>query len=459
MKGDMTQGNISKVLITFAVPMALGNVFQQLYNTTDAIIVGRLLGKNALAAVGVANPVMSIAIFFIAGMCIGISVLESQFFGAEKYKLLKREVSTALLSGLGFTLVLSVVFIFISKWVLLITGTPIEILEDANIYLKIIFSGLIFSYLYNFCSTSLMAIGDSKTPLICLIISCVLNGILCILFIAVFKLGVAGSAMATVAAQCISSLLCIGYVYMKIPIIRLNVGEFTIDKNLLLQTIQYSWVSSLQQISLYIGKLLVQGAVNPFGTNAIAAFNSVTRVDALVLGPGDSLAASTATFCAQNKGGRKWHRIIEGYKTSNMIITAYCTAMALIVFFRAQQIMGMFISGSESEVIMLGVKYLKLMCIFYILSGFCNIFQGLFRGAGLLKITFIATILQMTVRVGLSYALAAHLGLQSVCYAVAAGWVCMIIYEGLCSKKYFNELRRSMKSELCSQAENEFCSS
>lgn len=439
MKGDMTEGSPSKILITFAIPMVFGNILQQLYNITDAIIVGRFIGKNALASVGVANPIMSIAIFFIFGICIGTSVLMSELFGARNYKVLKREVSTALIAGIIFTIVTSLVCIFIARWVLIITGTPKEILNDADIFLKIIFGGLIFSFLYNFYSSALRAIGDSRTPLIFLSISCVLNGILCFIFVKVFKFGVAGSAIATVIAQGISSALCIAYVYIKIPLIRLKSNEFVIDKPLLRRTMQYSWVSALQQTCLYVGRLLVQGVVNPFGTNAIAAYNSVTRVDSFVLSPGDSFAASVATYSAQNKGGGKWDRIIEGYKKSNIIITIYSVATALIVFCGAERIMNLFVSSSEKEVILIGVRYLKLMSTFYVLSGFCNIFQGLFRGVGKLRITLIATIMQIFVRVSLSYVLVPYLGISSVCYAVAAGWVLMIMFEGLACKKYFKE--------------------
>lgn len=439
MKGDMTKGSPSKILITFAIPMVFGNILQQLYNITDAIIVGRFIGKNALASVGVANPIMSIAIFFIFGICIGTSVLMSELFGARNYKALKREVSTALIAGIIFTTVTSLVCIFLARWVLIITGTPKEILNDADIFLKIIFGGLIFSFLYNFYSSALRAIGDSRTPLIFLSISCVLNGILCFIFVKVFKFGVAGSAIATVIAQGVSSALCIAYVYIKIPLIRLKSNEFVIDKPLLRRTMQYSWVSALQQTCLYVGRLLVQGVVNPFGTNAIAAYNSVTRVDSFVLSPGDSFAASVATYSAQNKGGGKWDRIIEGYKKSNIIITIYSVATALIVFCGAERIMNLFVSSSEKEVILIGVKYLKLMSTFYVLSGFCNIFQGLFRGVGKLRITLIATIMQIFVRVSLSYVLVPYLGISSVCYAVAAGWVLMIMFEGLAYKKYFKE--------------------
>lgn len=442
MKGDMTQGNTSKILITFAVPMVLGNIFQQLYNTTDAIIVGRFIGKNALAAVGVANPIMSIAIFFIFGICIGTSVLISQLFGAGKHEALKREISTALIVGIIFTIAMSIICISISRWVLVVTGTPEEILDDADMFLKIIFGGLLFSFLYNFYSSALRSIGDSVTPLIFLIISCVLNGILCVVFVVAFKLGVAGSAIATVIAQGISSVLCIAYVYIKIPMIRLGFKELVVDKPLLRRTIQFSWVTALQQTCLYIGKLLVQGVVNPFGTDAIAAYNSVTRVDSFILAPGDSFSTSVATYSAQNKGAGKWDRIVEGYKKSNIIITVYSAATSLIVFLAAEGIMNLFVPASETEVIRIGVSYLKLMALFYVLSGFNNIFQGMFRGVGKLRITLIATTMQISVRVALSYILAPYLGITSVCYAIAVGWILMIIYEGLNCKRYFREIRQ-----------------
>lgn len=440
MTGDMTEGKTSKILITFAIPMVFGNIFQQLYNTTDAVIVGRFIGKNALAAVGVANPIMSIAIFFLFGICIGTSVLMAQLFGAGKFKALKREVSTALIAGIIFTIFLSIVCILLSRQILILTNTPKDIINDAETYLKIIFSGLIFSFLYNFYSSALRSIGDSRTPLIFLLISCVINGILCILFIGVFKFGVAGSAIATVIAQAISSLLCIIYVYKKIPLIRINKGEFIMDKPLLKRTIQFSWVSALQQTCLYIGRMLVQGVVNPFGTNAIAAYNSVTRVDAFMLSPGDAFAASIATYSAQNKGAGKPERIIDGFKKGNLIITLYGVITSSIVFAGAIPIMKMFVSGTETQVVSIGVEYLKNMSLFYVLAGFCNIFQGLFRGVGKLRVTLFATIMQIAIRVALSYAFAPYMGIKSVCYAIVAGWIFMITYEGLSCRKYFKLL-------------------
>jgi putative MATE family efflux protein len=436
---DMTKGNSSKILITFSIPMVFGNILQQLYNTTDAIIVGKFIGKNALAAVGVANPIMSIAIFFIFGICIGTSVLISQLFGAGKFDVLKKEISTALIVGTIFTLGISLVCILLSRSVLILIGTPADILNDADVFLKIIFAGLIFSFLYNFYSSALGAIGDSRTPLLFLFISCVLNGVLCVIFVVYFKLGVAGSAIATVIAQGVSSILCITYVYIKIPIIRLKPNELVIDKTLLTKTIQYSWVTALQQTCLYIGRLLVQGVVNPFGTNAIAAFNSVTRVDSVILAPGDSFASSMAIYSAQNRGAGKQNRIVEGYKNANIIMTVYSVITALIVFLGAETIMNFFVYSTEREVILIGIKYLRFMSVFYILSGFCNILQGLFRGVGKLRITLIATVMQISIRVALSYILAPYFGVLAVGYAVAVGWIIMLIYEGLVCKRFFSE--------------------
>jgi len=439
MKGDMTQGNTSRILLTFAIPLLLGNICQQLYNTTDAIIVGRFIGKNALAAVGVANSIMSVAIFFIFGICIGTSVLMAQIFGAARYEELKKELSTGLIAGIIFTIFLSIVCILSTRWMLILIGTPTEILNDAQIFLQIIFGGLIFSFLYNFYSSSLRAIGDSRTPLIFLIISCVLNAVLCILLITVFRLGVEGSAIATVMAQAISSLLCIIYVYKKIPLLSLNRNEFVLDKRLLKLSIQYSWVTALQQTCIYIGKLLVQGAVNPFGTSAIAAYNSVTRVDSFVIAFGDSYSASVATYSAQNKGAGKMDRIAEGFRISIFTMSAYSITLGLIIFLGAESIMKLFVTGKEIDVIEVGLGYLKLISVFYILSNTNNIFQGLFRGIGKLRITFWATFIQMAIRVALSYTLSPFLGMNSIAYAIGIGWLIMLLFELTCYKRYFKQ--------------------
>lgn len=442
MKGDMTVGSSTKILIYYAIPLVLGNLCQQLYNTTDAIVVGRFVGKNALAAVGVANPVMSVALFFIIGLCIGISVLLAQLFGKGDYIKLKKEMATGLILGGSLTIVLSLLFIGISRWFLITIGTPSEIIVEANQFLKIIFTGLVFSFLYNYYSSALRAIGDSFTPLIFLVISCLTNGALCIFFVAVLNMGIIGSAIATVLAQALAAFFCMGYVYFKVPLLRLGLSDLIIDRSLMKKTFQFGWITALQQTSLYLGLLLIQGAVNPWGINSIAAYNVATRIDSFVLAPGDSLSNSVATFAAQNNGKGQLLRIIEGYKKGNLIVTMYNVLITLVVILNAEVIMKLFVSQVETDVIRLGADYLRTIAMFYMLSGFNNVFQGLFRGVGMLRITFVVTILQMFLRVTLSYLLISHLNITSVGYATGVGWIVMFIYEGLACNQLFKKYRK-----------------
>lgn len=441
MKGDMTKGNTSKLLVSFAVPMMLGNIFQQLYNTADSIIVGRFVGKEALAAVGVANPIMSLVIFFIVGICMGALVLMAQFFGADEKEKLKKEVSTALVAGTIFTVFLSIVSIILSKGVLTLTGTPDSIMKDADAYLKIVFGGLIFSFIYNFYSSALRATGDSRTPVIFLIVSAIINVVLDLIFIRVFHWGVAGAAIATVVAQAISAILCILYVYLKVPILHIDRKELVVDKELLKTTINYSWVSAMQQTCLYIGKILVQGVVNSFGTDAIAAFSAVTRIEAFAIAPAGSIADAVTTYTAQNNGAGKKERLKEGYRQGSIISATYSIFITSVIFFGGNLIMQFFVPKTEVGVISIGVEYLKIMGLFYILSALCNIFQGFFRGVGRPRITLIATFISITFRVIISYVLAPYFGMTSVAYGVIAGWMSMLCYEIIQFRSY---LRKNM---------------
>ncbi|RPF49069.1 putative MATE family efflux protein [Hydrogenoanaerobacterium saccharovorans] len=440
-KHTMISGNPTRAIITFAIPMILGNIFQQLYNTADAVIVGQFIGENALASVGVANPIMSIVIFFIFGICVGMSVLMAQLYGAKDYSGFKKEASTSLIAGLVFTVVLSVLCCILSKPILVLTKTPAEILNDADLYLKIIFIGLIFSFLYNYYSAALRAIGDSKTPFLFLLLSSVLNVVLDIFFIKVLHTGVEGAAIATVISQAVSSILCVIYVYRKIPLLALKRNEFIFEKSILVKTINYSWVSAVQQTFLYVGRLLVQGAVNPFGTSVIAAYNAATRVEGFVLAPFDSMSASTSTYCAQNMGAGLNHRMKSGYKICTVINVIYSLVACAVLFFFSPQIMALFVNANESaSVITVGCEYLQLMAFFYILAGMTYIMQGFFRGVGKLKITMITTGSQILIRVILSYILVPKFGVSGVCYATLVGWIFMFLFEGTCAKQYFKQI-------------------
>lgn len=432
---DMTKGNINKHLIKFAIPLILGNLFQLSYNAIDSIIVGRFVGTNALAAVGTANPIMNIAMFFIIGICMGASILMSEYFGQGNIKKFKREVSTTFISGFIFTVIIIIICIIMTKPILQLIRTPKEILSDATNYLRIIFCGLIFTFLYNVYAATLRSIGDSKTPLIFLIISSIINVVMDIIFVVHFKMGVNGAALATVIAEMLSSVLCITYAYIKVPMLRFSRKEIIIDKTLLKITINYSWVTAMQQTCLYVGKVLVQGAVNPLGVQAIAAFNAVNRVDDFAFTPEQSISNGMTTFLAQNRGAKKHDRIKKGFWSGMKIETLYWVIISMIVYFGAQSIMNLFVPEKSSTVVELGVIYLQMMAFFYLLPSWTNGIQGYFRGMGDLKITLRSTFIQIVGRVAFTYLLAPKFGIVGIALSCLAGWIIMLAYEvPLCIK-------------------------
>lgn len=425
----MTTGNIPKHLVKFALPLVLGNLFQLTYNATDSIIVGRFVGKNALAAVGTANPIMNIVMFFIVGICMGASILMSEYFGSGDIKKFKREVSTTMVAGLIFTIIMIGICVIMTKPILMLIRTPDDILTDATNYLRIIFFGLIFTFLYNMYSSTLRSIGDSKTPLIFLIISSILNVVMDIIFVVYLKMGVSGAALATVIAEMFSSIFCITYAYMKIPMLRFSKKEIVLDRILLKNTINYSSVTAMQQTCLYVGKVLVQGAVNPLGVDAIATFNAVNRVDDFAFTPEQSIGSAMTTFIAQNRGGKKNERIKKSFWSGMKIETIYWFIIVGIVYFGADNLMKLFVQENNSKIVEFGVIYLHMMAFFYLLPSWTNGMQGYFRGMSDLKVTLMSTFLQIAGRVVFAYLLAPKFGIVGIALSCLAGWIIMLAYE------------------------------
>lgn len=442
MVQDMKHGRLIPVILYFSIPIILGNLFQQLYNTIDSIILGRFQGELSLAAVGVSHPIMSVAIFLIFGICVGISVLLAQMYGAEDYELFQEELSTAFLLGIGFTLLLSAFFFFATKKILILTQTPPEIIPKASLYLKIISGGLIFTFLYNFYSSALRAMGDSKTPFWFLLFSSVVNLLLDLFFIIVLKLGVVGAAIATVIAQGIASLLCIIYVNRNYPLLAFHKKKLIFRPSLIKSTINYSWITAMQQTFLYIGRLLIQSVINGFGASSIAAFNGAIRIEALAFAPVDGLANSSSTFFAQNIGANQPKRIKKGFQLCILVAIFYCILISTIIFFIPEQIMGIFVDKAEQDVISIGTLYLQTMAIFYIVGGCMYILQGFFRGIKRLKLCFFATSSQIVIRLLLAHFLAPNFGVVGVCYATIIGWLWMFTLEGTIAIFYFLKQRK-----------------
>lgn len=427
---DMTEGNITRHLIRYSVPLILGNLFQLTYNAVDSIIAGRFIGKEALAAEGMASPVMNIVILGISGICMGAGVLMSEFFGAKKYDDLKREMSTAVLFGLYFSLAIALLGIICTRPLLRLFHVPEELMDMTTVYLRIIFLGAPFTYFYNALASALKSVGDSKTPLKFLMFSSILNGVLDLIFIGGLGFGIVCSATTTVIAEGVSALLSILYVYRKIPLLQLKRGEFKMDTGLLKTTLRYGGVTALQQSCQPIGKLLIQGAINPLGVDMIAAFHTVTRVDDFAFTPEQSISHGITTFVAQSRGAGKRERIREGFRKGMFLEFCYWILICVTVLVLREPVINMFVTGeSSARIVELGSRYLGIMAVFYLLPAFTNGIQGFFRGMGNMGVTLVCTFIQTAVRVAVTWMLAPSLGIYGVALACAAGWSMMLLVE------------------------------
>lgn len=426
---NMTEGSITKHLVDYSIPLILGNMFQLTYNAVDSIIAGRFIGKEALAAEGTASPVMNIVILGISGICMGASVLMSEFYGAGQKEKLKREMSTTVIFGCYFSVIIAILGGFFSESLLRALGVPDEILGKAASYLSVIFLGAPFTYFYNAVSAALKSVGDSKTPLKFLAFSSILNAVLDLIFIGGLGFGIVCSAVTTVAAEAASAVLCITYVYRKIPMLQLRRGEFTMDRQLLRQTLRYGSITALQQSCQPIGKLLIQGAVNPLGVDMIAAFNAVNRIDDYAFTPEQSISHGITTFVAQNRGAGRKERIRKGFRRGLMLEACYWGFICITITLFRRPLMGLFVTAGNEGIVALGSSYLGLMALFYVFPAFTNGIQGFFRGMGNMSVTLLGTFVQTSLRVVFVYLLTPEIGLMGVAYACAIGWSVMLLVE------------------------------
>lgn len=427
---DMTEGKIPQHLLAYSIPLVLGNLFQLTYNAVDSIIAGRFIGKEALAAEGMASPVMNIVILGISGICMGAGVLMSEFFGGKQYEKLKREMATAVLFGLYFSLAVIALGILFTPWLLEALNVPGELMEMTSVYLRIIFLGAPFTYFYNALASALKSVGDSRTPLKFLMFSSILNGVLDLIFIGILGFGIVCSAVTTVVAEAVSAGLSIWYVYRKIPLLQLRRKEFRMDFGLLKTTLQYGTVTALQQSCQPVGKLLIQGSVNALGVNTIAAFNAVNRVDDFACMPEQSISHGITTFVAQNRGAKKKERLHRGFRDGLCLEFLYWILICTTVLLLRKSIVGLFVTGEDAEaIVMIGAQYLGTMAFFYIFPAFTNGFQGFYRGMGMMKMTLLGTFIQTALRVLFTWILAPKMGIYGVAIACACGWSVMLLVE------------------------------
>ncbi len=437
---DMTTGSPWKHLVGYAWPLLLANWFQMGYNAVDSMIVGQFIGKEALAAVGIASPVMNLVILAITGLCLGAGVLMSGFFGEKDWQQLRTQFSTTLLAGLVLSIVVSVLGVLFVYPMLHMLEVPVDVIDITATYLRIVFVGTPFTFFYNALAAALKSVGDAKTPLKFLMFASVLNGVLDVIFIGGFHFGIICSAATTVIAEAVSAIMSTIYLIKNIPELWPQKNEWTINKKLLTKTCRFGGLTALQQAVQPIGKLLIQGQVNMLGVDVIAAFNIVTRVDDFAFTPEQSIAQAITTYIAQNRGAKKEKRIKKGFLIGMALETAYWILIGCIAWTLKRPIISLFVSGEAAEgVIKIGAQYLSLMAIFYLWPAMTNGIQGFFRGMGKLKITLLGTFIQVFIRVFTTCLLAPNMGIKGIAFACVAGWSMMLLVEvPLCIKELRN---------------------
>ena len=423
MKNDyLITENPLKALIVFAIPMIIGNLFQQAYTMADSAIVGRLVGEKALAAVGAAYSLTNIFICVAIGGGMGASVIVSQYFGHGNYGKLKKTVYTALVSFLVISVMLGVIGLAFSKNIMIAMNTPVEVLDMSVTYLQIYFLGLPFLFMYNVLSSMFNALGKSRIPLYFLIFSSVFNIILDWVFVADFALDVAGVAWATLIAQGVSVLGSFTVLRKELKKLE-GASDGIFEAEELLPMAKIALPSILQQSTVSIGMMLVQSVVNRFGAESLAGFSAGMRIESICIVPMAAVGNAISSYTAQNIGAGQLKRVSKGYVQANKMVIFFGVVICVILELFPTQFITLFLGADGSQVaIATGYGYLVFMGFFFFMIGFKMAADGVLRGAGDMKLFTIANLVNLSIRVIMAMTLAPRFGIAWVWYAVPIGW-------------------------------------
>ena len=376
----MTEGNIWKLLIIFSIPLILGNLLQQMYNTADSIIVGNFVGSNGLAAVGSGTALINLIIAFSQGAAVGAGVIVSQNLGARDKQKTKLAVHTAMCIAIILGVILSAIGVIFSRDLLIWMKTPKSVLKDSVLYLQIYCGGLIFNVIYNMATGILNAAGNSKRPLIYLAIASVTNIILDLVFIKALKWGVKGAAIATDISQALSCVLAVGYLLRVNSDYKLIVKELKIHGNTAKQIIRVGLPTAIQNMVISFSNVLVQSSVNSYGATAMAGYAAYLKIDGFNILPVLSISMAVTTFTGQNVGAKKPDRVKKGMWNALIMGVGYTVIIGVVILLTSHTVLGLF--TKDNEVITSGQLAMKYLCPFYYLLGILNILAGTVRGAG-----------------------------------------------------------------------------
>ncbi len=425
MNYDLTQGNIMKNLLKFSFPIMVGNVLQQLYNVVDTLIVGRYLGKNALAAVGSSYTLMVFVTSIILGLCMGSSAFFSMQFGRRDQDRLQQGIYMAFLM-IGIVTVTLNVFVYAGIYgILAFLRVPIEVAPFMKTYLLWIFSGIAATFLYNFVANFMRALGNSLIPLCFLGISAVLNIFLDLFFIRVLLWGVGGAAIATVISQYVAGVGILIYCVRKYPQVHIKKENRRWHSSILKELLGLSSLTCLQQSVMNFGILMIQGLVNSFGSVVMAAFAAAVKIDSFAYAPVQDFGNAFSTYVAQNYGAGKSDRIRKGMRDAVFGAFVFCALISVLVVRFAKPLMSLFLDESSADAVLVGVGYLRIEASFYFGIGLLFLFYGYFRAVNKPGISVVLTVVSLGMRVLLAYLLSSieSVGVTGIWLSVPIGWV------------------------------------
>lgn len=422
MTKDMTTGNPWKIIIFFSIPVLLGNLFQQFYNMADAVIVGQFLGEDALAAVGSTGSIMFLVLGFAMGIAQGFGVLISHAFGARDESRLKHYVAVSLILGLVVSLLITALTITESRNLLLFMKTPENILDMANDYITIIYGGIAATMAFNISASILRGVGDSKTPLYFLIFASFLNILLDLFYIVVLHSGPEGAAWATIIAQGISALLCFFYMFARIDLLKLQRKDFYFDWKSIRDLLSVGIPMSVNYSVTAVGVMILQGAVNVFGSSVVASYTAASKVENLATQTMPALGTTMATYCGQNLGARKYERIFDGMRKGFLLVLVISLLGTVITAGFGKYIVCLFLKNPSDTVLEYAVTYLNTVSFFFIPLAMIFLYRSSLQGLDQTFVPVMSGVLELVCRVFVIALFLEPFGYQAVCYTNPAAW-------------------------------------
>lgn len=425
---SMITDNPLKSMLQFALPLLVGNLLQQTYNIIDAAIVGQTLGAKALAAVGASSSVQFLVLGFCMGACTGFGIPIAKYFGADRQDTMRRYVFNGGVLTAGIAVIVTAACTLLCSWILQILSVPEDIFANAYAYLLVIFIGLPFTLLYNYLSSILRAVGDSRTPFLFLAFSAILNIFLDLFCIVVLKWGCAGAAIATVTSQAISGLLCLGFIVRRVKLMRMSRENRELDGEAMKELLLMGLPTGLQFSITAIGSMVMQSANNSLGSVYVSAFTAAVKIKQFALCPFDALATATSVFCSQNLGAGQARRIRQGMFRGMGVAVGYGVFAGLILILFGRTLSTMFLSKDNVEVLDASAKYLRCMGYFYWSLGILNVSRMVTQGLGFSGRAFFSGVMEMIARTVVSLGFVGTFGYTAICFADQTAWIAACVY-------------------------------